>query len=61
VEIIFCLVYCCAGVEAGKLQKIGGVNKRCWKHVEDRPERTWKAVASQKTFTPKEAKTEVLA
>ncbi|KAG0566543.1 hypothetical protein M758_7G072900 [Ceratodon purpureus] len=46
------------GVEAGKLQKISGANKRCWKYVEDGPERTWKAVASQNTLTPK---TEVLA
>ena len=61
-KIISYLVYCfCAGVEAGKLQKISGANKRCWKYVEDGPERTWTSVASQSTLIPKEAKTEVLA
>ncbi|KAH8969423.1 hypothetical protein BDL97_02G033100 [Sphagnum fallax] len=28
-------IYHEAGVEAGKLQKIGGANKRCWKHIEE--------------------------
>jgi len=46
-------------VEAGKLQKISGANKRCWKYVADGPERNWEYVASQNA--PKEATMEVLA
>lgn len=62
VKLISYSLYCiCAGVEAGKLQRISGANKRCWKHVEDGPERTWKSLASQSTLTPKEAKTGVVA
>ncbi|XP_024383939.1 uncharacterized protein [Physcomitrium patens] len=46
------------GVEAGKLQKISGANKRCWKYVADGPERTWQFVASQKTVVPDKEKME---
>lgn len=31
------------GVEAGKLQKISGANKRCWKHIEETSQ-PWRTV-----------------
>jgi hypothetical protein len=43
----------CTGVEAGKLQKIGGANKRCWKHIEDTTSQTWRTV--EKSQVPSEA------
>ncbi|KAG0558998.1 hypothetical protein KC19_10G071200 [Ceratodon purpureus] len=49
------------GEEAGKLQKISGANKRCWKYVEDGPERTWESIVSKKNLIVEEAKTEVSA
>ncbi|CAM6007139.1 unnamed protein product [Sphagnum balticum] len=36
-------IYHEAGVEAGKLQKIGGANKRCWKHIEETSQ-PWRTV-----------------
>lgn len=46
-------IYHEAGVEAGKLQKIGGANKRCWKHIEDTTSQTWRTV--EKSQVPSEA------
>ncbi|KAJ7562389.1 hypothetical protein O6H91_03G067700 [Diphasiastrum complanatum] len=30
--------------ESGKIEKIGGVNKRCWKYIDDVAIKTWKSL-----------------
>jgi len=41
------------GVEAGRLQKISGANKRCWKHIEDEPVRLWESLTPSKASVEK--------